>query len=128
MRHHASRPYNPNIVNTFFRAGDVEVLGRGIQKICEACGELGASMPEYEITSEFITISLKALNSKKRDVGLENKILSIIRSNPQITQKEIAIHLSVTERIVQRIFKKLSKDKTIERIGGKRFGQWIIKK
>ena len=58
---------------------------------------------------------------------MENKILSIIRSNPQITQKEIAIHLSVTERTVQRIFKKLSKDKTIERIGGKRFGQWIIK-
>ena len=32
------------------------------------------------------------------------------------------------KEIVQRIFKKLSKDKTIERIGGKRFGQWIIKK
>lgn len=64
MRRHASRPYNPNIANTFFRAGYVEVWGRGIQKICEACGELGAPMPEYEITSEFITISLKALNNK----------------------------------------------------------------
>ena len=64
MRRHASRPYNPNIANTFFSSGLCGSLGRGIQKICEACGELGAPMPEYEITSEFITISLKALNIK----------------------------------------------------------------
>lgn len=49
MEHHKSMPYNPDIANTFFRAGYVETWGRGIQKICEACYELGSPIPEYTI-------------------------------------------------------------------------------
>lgn len=36
LRKHASRPYNPNIANTFYLAGLIESWGRGIEKICEA--------------------------------------------------------------------------------------------
>lgn len=34
---HKSRPYNPLIANTFFRAGFIEAWGRGIQKIRDSC-------------------------------------------------------------------------------------------
>lgn len=37
MKPHKSRPYNPLIVSTFYRAGFIESWGRGIQKIKEAC-------------------------------------------------------------------------------------------
>ena len=30
---HRSMPYNPGIANTFFRAGEVEAWGRGIERI-----------------------------------------------------------------------------------------------
>ena len=30
---HRSMPYNPDIANTFFRAGEVEAWGRGIERI-----------------------------------------------------------------------------------------------
>lgn len=32
---HSSRPFNPSIANVFFRAGEIEAWGRGIQRIAE---------------------------------------------------------------------------------------------
>ena len=37
MGKHRSRPYNPLIANTFFRAGFIEAWGRGIEKIKDSC-------------------------------------------------------------------------------------------
>lgn len=34
---HRSFPYNPDIANTFFRAGEIEAWGRGIERIITAC-------------------------------------------------------------------------------------------
>ena len=39
---HASKPFNPDIANVFYRAGYIESWGRGIQKICDACKNIGA--------------------------------------------------------------------------------------
>lgn len=55
---HDSRPPNPDIANTFFRAGLVEAWGRGYEKIREACREAGA--PEPTVKAEGgITVSWK---------------------------------------------------------------------
>ena len=45
LREHASLPYNPNIANAFFRAGEIEAWGRGIERIFEACRLEGAAVP-----------------------------------------------------------------------------------
>lgn len=49
---HASHPFNPDIANAFFRAGQIESWGRGIERIVEACREAGTPAPElrYEST------------------------------------------------------------------------------
>ena len=126
MRRHNSRPYNPNLANTFFRAGYVEAWGRGIQKICEACKELGTDLPEYEVMPDYITLCLKSINNSNGT--LDEKILDIILKNPKTTQKEIAGILNVSVRSVKRLMKNLSDDGVIECLGDKRFGQWIVKK
>ena len=36
-------PYNPDIANTFFRAGEIEAWGRGIDRIITACKNDGFS-------------------------------------------------------------------------------------
>lgn len=46
MGSHRSRPYNPLIANTFFRAGFIEAWGRGIEKIKDSCAQAGNPMPE----------------------------------------------------------------------------------
>lgn len=49
---HASHPFNPDIANAFFRAGQIEAWGRGIERIVEACREAGTPAPDlrYEST------------------------------------------------------------------------------
>jgi len=48
LQKHGSRPCNPEIANTFFRAGEIESWGRGIEKICAALSEQNLNPPEYE--------------------------------------------------------------------------------
>ena len=42
---HSSSPYNPDVANAFFRAGEIETWGRGIQRIFEACENAGTPAP-----------------------------------------------------------------------------------
>lgn len=43
---HRSFSYNPDIANTFFRSGEIEAWGRGIERIIMACKKDGFSTPE----------------------------------------------------------------------------------
>ena len=45
---HRSRPYNPDIANAFFRAGEIETWGRGIERIVDACRSAGVPAPSFE--------------------------------------------------------------------------------
>lgn len=62
---HNSRPYNPLIANTFFRAGYIEAWGRGIQKIRESCKENGNKMAEYQVNSSEIMVVFYGLPMQK---------------------------------------------------------------
>ncbi len=42
---HQSHPTNPDLANAFFRAGEIEVWGRGIERIFAACKEAGTPKP-----------------------------------------------------------------------------------
>ncbi len=47
IQKHSSKPYNPDIANTFFRSGYIESWGRGTIKIIEKCNEAGLPSPKY---------------------------------------------------------------------------------
>ena len=49
MAKHASRPFNPDIANTFFRAGLIEAWGRGIERIIEACKQDDYPLPQWQL-------------------------------------------------------------------------------
>lgn len=44
---HRSIPYNPDIANVFFRAGEIEAWGRGIERIITGCKQEGFSTVEF---------------------------------------------------------------------------------
>ena len=139
MERHRSQPYNPNIANAFFRAGYVETWGRGIEKICETCIKHGVPRPEYTLHSEDIMLKFIPFMSAKIPKGqngtldgtlngtLEEKILYVISQSPRVTQMQIAQELNCYERKVKRLMKKMQDEGSIERIGGRRSGQWIKK-
>ncbi|MDD4370574.1 MAG: ATP-binding protein [Anaerostipes sp.] len=136
---HASKPYNPDIARVFYRAGYIESWGRGIQKIRDACKNLGSEDPEYIVHGEDIMVKFSALQSAKvpdskmpnrhdvgLDVGLEKEIIRMISENPKHTMAEIAETLNVTKRTIERIVKNLREKGVIERKGGKRYGYWEV--
>lgn len=63
MEPHESIPYNENIANAFYYAGYIETWGRGIQKICNACTDLGAAKPRYELLGTGLRVHFAALKS-----------------------------------------------------------------
>ncbi|MDO5563842.1 MAG: ATP-binding protein [Eubacteriales bacterium] len=140
---HASKPYNPDIARVFYRAGYIESWGRGIQKIRDACKNLGSEDPEYIVHGEDIMVKFSALQSAKvpdsktpnrhdggLDVGLgdglEKEIIRMVSENPKLTMAEIAEKLNVTKRTIERIVKGLREKGVIERKGGKRYGYWEV--
>ncbi|MCD7764505.1 MAG: HTH domain-containing protein [Lachnospiraceae bacterium] len=147
MKPHKSMPFNPSIANAFYRAGYIEAWGRGVQKICEACQELGTPNPEYTVLGNDLTVKFTALESAKisdfkmpnrqnvgldvglnvgLDVGLEQDILKIIAANPASTMAEMAAKLNVTKRTIERTIKRLRENGKLIRQGGKRYGYWKI--
>lgn len=113
--------------------------GRGIQKIIEACRELGAPDPEYTVLGDDLTVKFTALKNAQekasnppiRHIGrldgvLVEKILGIMKERPEITQSEMAGKLMVPLRTLQRIIKEMKNAGMIARMGGNRFGHWEI--
>lgn len=96
---HRSRPYNPLIANTFYRAGFIESWGRGIQKIREACLMAGNKTPSYQIKKDEITIVFEAkslIESEKPSIGVEKP--SIEEAKPSIEARKKAF-LQIIENV-----------------------------
>jgi ATP-dependent DNA helicase RecG len=45
---HRSRPHNPFVANAFFRSGQIESWGRGIDRIKEECQRFGTEEPNFK--------------------------------------------------------------------------------
>ena len=150
---HNSRPYNPDIANAFFRAGEIEAWGRGIERIISACKDAGIPKPSIKYTNgELITVfhfSKKyqnAISNPKEGIVeniVENKksiveniieklpetqsrIVCIISENPSVTIKELADKLSIAQRNVQNHIRKLKETVVIRRVGPDKGGCWEI--
>lgn len=140
MSAHTSKLYNPDIARVFYRAGYIERWGRCIQKIRDACKNLGADEPEYIVHREDIMVKFSALQSAKvtdakalnvtkdvtKDDVIEMKILVLLKENASITTTEMSKQLSVNRRTIQRSLEVLKNKGVIERKGGKRYGYWEV--
>ena len=141
MKPHKSEPFNPSIAHVFYRAGYIEAWGRGIQKICESCRELGIPDPEYTVLGDDITVKFMALKNamisdfkapkhQPEVLGevLEEGIINELKGNARLNQKELAERFHTSLSSVQRAVNRLKEDGCIERVGGKRYGYWEIRR
>ena len=56
---HASTPFNPAIANVFFRSGEIETWGRGIQRIFAACKAAGSPRPLLAFDGTGLTLEFR---------------------------------------------------------------------
>ena len=87
---HASSPYNPALANAFFRAGEIEAWGRGVERIFAACRTAGVSEPvlRYEPNDMCLEFMFDAAYLKVLRAGQ--------KQNPQVTEQ-------VTEQVERLI-------------------------
>ena len=143
---HRSMPYNPDIANTFFRAGEIEAWGRGIERIITACKNDGFSTPEFRYDASGIwttfkfeyperatTQSDRKTTQKTTQKAIQNlteqqqAILSFLKGHPEATRKEISESLSsITEDGVKYNLSRLQELGLLKRIGGRKQGYWQI--
>lgn len=155
LHKHPSIPYNPDIANTFFRAGYIESWGRGMLKIIKECKKADILEPEFKYDYHGLMVEFKSKQTltseanvledgavyygkRRENVGgasvkrrgnvgeTSGKILALIQATPHITIPELASAIGVTERSVERNIQKLKEEKLLTRIGADKGGSWAI--
>jgi ATP-dependent DNA helicase RecG len=87
LQPHDSRPSNPDVANTFFRAGLIEAWGRGYEKIRDACHEAGAPAPEVEFDGGVRLLWQRRIpddtvSSSQVESPVESQVLAALLTGP----------------------------------------------
>ncbi len=130
---HASQPFNPNIANVFFRAGEIESWGRGIERIFESCAQAGIKKPivKMESTGLWLTFEftpVEILGDKLGDKLGDNrqKIIELMQKNPAISISQLKKEIGISSTAVENNIKYLKDNHFITRIGSTKSGHWVI--
>lgn len=136
-----SRPLNPALANTFFRAGFAESWGQGIRKICRNSIDYGMPLPIYNIDQSSVLVCLlptgtrssvspgspaPVLTPPEINDERKQKLLDFIREHPEAIYADIAQHLLISERTVGNLMRELVASGFISRSGTRKKGSWII--
>lgn len=70
---HPSHPYNPEIANAFFRAGEIETWGRGIDLVLRACQRAGTPEPEVRLEPGGLVFEFRFSEDYLESVGVRKR-------------------------------------------------------
>ena len=107
-----------------------ERSGRGVPKIVAAYGKDSIKIEKNRIT---VTITFKKIGVNAFDIvsnkvtnKTKNKILELIRDNPNITIQQIMVKTALSEPGVKKNLKRLKEKEIIKRIGSNKTGYWEV--
>ena len=146
---HSSYPRNHNIANVFYKAGFVESWGRGFKKIAEEFERASLPLPTIEENGGGVMAIIQCktideviaerggdvgvnvgVNSRETsDVKLTERqtiMVSVIKSNPMVTAKQMSETLSVTVRTIERDLALMQKAGIIRHERSDKTGVWVI--
>lgn len=120
--------------------GIIEGWGTGLQRIQKSCQEYGLRKPTIEeFGNGFIVIfyrkgigenqdidSITESNTELECSSTEDRLLSLLCQQPEITQQEAADQLGYSKAWIRRIMKKLQQDGILRREGSTKKGLWIV--
>lgn len=136
---------NPIIADLLRRTHYIERIGTGIGRMRDLMKCAGLKEPEFDYDDYFFdanfqrpsyydenygTYDLSKNNKNKLKQNLNKtqvKILDLIRKNPEITQKEMAERIELSEAAIKKNISILQDKEIILRKGARKKGKWIIK-
>ncbi len=119
IQKHPSKPQNPDIANTFFRAGYIESWGRGTIKIMNACKTHNIAPPIFsnnppDFQVELIKYTKKSLKASGLKEEL-SQIVLFVQTNGIISNTNVQNICNVSKSTATRFLNELE-------------GKWIEKK
>jgi len=147
LQSHQSKPHNPLLAGAFFRSGDIESWGRGIDKIRTACREHGADFPVFRADVTSMTVEFSG-NVPENSVSIDQpgladrlgerlgeglgenqrQILELMLQNPNVAIPDIAAAIGISTTAVEKNIQKLKDKGVLTRIGAARGGHWEVRK
>lgn len=117
---HPSRPHNPDIANTFFRAGYIESWGRGTIKMINACKAHKIAPPLFSnIPSDFQVELIKHTDKGLKESGLKEalrKIILYIQEYGSVSNSEVQAICEVSKATATRYLGELEAE-WLDKIG-----------
>jgi ATP-dependent DNA helicase RecG len=135
---HSSRPFNPDVANAFFGAGEIEAWGRGIQRVLNACHEARTPEPRIEVEAGELSVEFpfsaayvdrmaaqETAQETTRETTQE-QILSLLREDPTLTRKALADRIGITADGVKYHLDRLRDAGRIRHVGPTKKGRWEV--
>jgi len=126
----SSLPVNEILANIFLQLRISERSGRGVPKIVGVYGREAINIERNRIT---VTIPFNRINvntfdtvSSKTTNKTEDKIIELIKDNPNITITQIMIKTGLSDPGVKKNLKQLKEKGIIKRIGFRKKGYWEV--
>ena len=131
FKKHRSRPYNPKIAYTFYRAGFIETWGRGIERMTRACLEAGKKRPEFDVSFGEVSVTFfgDSIGENGDSIGennIQSSIVFLMNENPKISAKAIASEIGIASRNIEAHIQALKKAGKITREGSAKGGCWRV--
>ena len=141
---HASIPFNPDLANAFFRGGQIEAWGSGIDRMMDACRRARTPAPLIDVETAGIWVTfpfprqhLEAQNApqtgqpteKSKEESKEKskeKILRLLSEAPRLTTEELARLTGLSVSGVERNLRDLKKSGALLRVGSDKGGHWEV--
>ena len=128
---HPSKPFNPDIANTLFRAGYIESWGRGTIKIIKACKEHNIAPPIFSnIPPDFQVTLIRYSDAGLADLGLKEELRKIVlhvQEKGSINNTEVQSLTGVSKATATRYLSELE-GKLIEKVGSTGVGTTYVLK
>lgn len=128
-----SDPVNKELMDVFVQCGIVDRSGHGVPKVVKAYGResfkfLGVGImvtipfdkKGFNVNKDF------TINFTINFTENEKKVISLIKTNNEITTNELSEKLNISRRAVQTIINSLKEKNVLTREGSRKIGYWKI--
>jgi ATP-dependent DNA helicase RecG len=138
---HSSDPFNPDMASAFFRSGQIESWGRGIERMVESCQEAGLAAPVLKVEPDGVWVTfdfLPAYPAKFDKTSVETSVetsvktpiavMALLEQDAEMSLAEVAKKVGRTLRAVEMATAKLVRDGKLRFVGPKKGGRWEVLK
>ena len=128
---HTSYPFNPLIAEILYLADYIQKAGSGTIEMIKQCRDHKIPDPKFSYSNrEFrVVMKRKPLVSPVKEKTTQKttqKILALIKNNPNITRQELAQALSLSENGIKFHLRNLKANNFLRRIGPDKGGHWEV--